>query len=82
MLNQNETVEAAKAFLSEQIELSPVVIGANSDLKSMGLDSFRIIELVLFLERKTRLSLPDHAYTPENLKSIESIVSCLLKLEK
>ncbi|MEO8087749.1 MAG: phosphopantetheine-binding protein [Bacteroidota bacterium] len=80
MLNQKETVEAAKVFLSKQLELDPASIEANRDLKSIGLDSFRIIELVLFLERKTGVAFPDHAYTPENLKSVDSIVSCLMKL--
>jgi len=82
MLKYNETIEAAKLFLSKQLELAPEAFDANSELKGLGLDSFRIIELVLFLERKTGLAFPEHAYTPENLKSTESIVSCLMKLER
>jgi len=82
MLSQKEIIAEASDFLSKQLELNADAINAADELKSIGLDSFRIIELVLFLERRTGLSFPDHAYTPENLKSVDSIAACFLKLQK
>lgn len=78
-MNQVEIISEAVLFVSGQIELPPEKVDVKKDLKSMGLDSFRIIELVLFLERRSGISFPDYAYTPENLKSLDAIVSCLMK---
>ena len=81
MLPAKEITSAASLFVSEQMNLPSEGINAVTPLKELGMDSFRIIELVLFLERRTGLSFPDHAYTPENLKSVDSIVACFLKLK-
>jgi len=82
MMNMQSILSESKFFLSQQLEISADNIDAHADLKGMGMDSFRIIELVLFLERRTGLSFPDYEYTPANLKSIDSIITCFLKLEK
>ncbi|MCX6274854.1 MAG: acyl carrier protein [Bacteroidetes bacterium] len=81
-MDQKNTMEDAVGFISKQLDLAPEKILPNQELKSLGMDSFRIIELVLFLERRTGLSFPDHAYTPENLKSLDSIVTCFMNLNR
>ena len=81
-MDQKKIIAEASVFLSKQLGITPESIDVKLELKSMGMDSFRIIELVLFLERRTGLSFPDHAYTPENLKSVESVVNCFMKLGK
>ncbi len=81
MLNQNEIIVEASGFVSKQLNVPAESINSSCELKSLGMDSFRIIELVLFLERRTGLSFPDHAYTLGNLKSVDSIVACFLKLK-
>lgn len=81
-MDHNRITKEAIGFISGQIDLSPEKILPNQELKTLGMDSFRIIELVLFLERKTGLSFPDHAYTPENLKSLDSIVTCFMNLKR
>ena len=82
MISKEEIVIAVKNFLAAQIDVNVDLIQSNADLKSLGLDSFRIIELVLFCERKTSLTFPEHAYTPANLKSIESIANCFIAIQK
>jgi acyl carrier protein len=81
MVNKDSIISEAKSFLSRQLEVKVELIQNNSELKSLGLDSFRIIELVLFIERRTGLVLPDHAYTPSNLKTVESIANCFITLQ-
>ncbi len=80
MSDQNIITSEAIGFIAGQIGLSPEEISTDQELKSLGLDSFRIIELVLFLERKTGKSFPDHAYTPSNLRSLDSVVTCFMQL--
>jgi acyl carrier protein len=82
MINKDSIILEAKKFLSKQLDVKAESIQREAELKSLGLDSFRIIELVLFIERKTGLTFPDHAYTPSNLKSVESIANCFSALQK
>jgi acyl carrier protein len=81
-MNKDLIVAEAKKFLSNQLDIKAESIAGEAELKSLGLDSFRIIELVLFIERTTGLNFPDHAYTPSNLKSVESIANCFTALQK
>jgi acyl carrier protein len=82
MFNKEEIISQATIFLSGQLGLQADEIDINRELKSIGMDSFRIIELILFIERRTGLTLPDNAYTPANLKSLESIVHCFMKMQR
>lgn len=66
-------------FLSNQINIPPEAINTTDELKNIGLDSFQIIEMVLFIERKFGIAIPDHAYTPGNLRSVDSIVNCAME---
>ena len=81
MPDPDKLINEAAGYISRQLDLPLEKIQVNADLKGLGMDSFRIIELVLFLERKTGLSFPDHAYTPQNLRSVESITNCFIKLK-
>jgi len=82
MFSKESILNEAKNFLCRQLDVKPESIQSNAELKSLGLDSFRIIELVLFIERRTGMNFPDHAYTPVNLKSVESIADCFIALQK
>jgi acyl carrier protein len=82
MLNKESIISEAKVFLSGQLGVKNESIQSNAELKSLGLDSFRIIELVLFIERRTGMNFPEYAYTPINLKSVESITECFIALQK
>lgn len=80
MQDSKTIMHDAMGFICDQLDLTQDAIPADRDLKSLGLDSFRIIELVLFLERRTGLTFPDHAYTPDNLRTLDSVVACFMKL--
>jgi acyl carrier protein len=43
------------------------------DLFNLGLDSVRIMRLLVFLETELRTMIPDEAITPERLSSIRRI---------
>lgn len=65
------------AFIDAGKQLSMDNFSADTKLKDAGIDSFRIIELILFIENKYKLSFPERAYTRENLHSINSILKCI-----
>jgi len=60
-------------LLAEKVEIQPETI-----LASVGLDSFSMIEIVLFLERKFGIELPDETLTPENIKSVSALCKCAI----
>ena len=62
----------------EDIELNE-----NTPLISSGIvDSFSMVSLKRFLEKKCNVSLPDDEATPEAFDSVTSILSLVLKHQK
>ncbi len=46
----------------------------DADLFASGMDSLRLMQLLVFIEQKIGVQLPDHEVTPERVASINSIV--------
>ncbi len=64
-----------KNILAPEIEVTP-----ETDLASIGVDSFSLMELVLFIERQFGLILPPEALTAENIASVKSLSSYCITL--
>jgi acyl carrier protein len=45
-----------------------------ADLFQAGMDSLRLMQLLVYIEQKIGVNLPDHEVTPERVASIDSIV--------
>jgi acyl carrier protein len=48
--------------------------GDEADLFAHGMDSLRLMQLLVFIEEKLGVNLPDHEVTPERVGSVKSIV--------
>jgi len=55
-----------------------LAVTPDTDLSVLGLDSFTIMELVLFLERRFKVSLALELLTPENTRTVRALTTCLL----
>jgi len=66
-------------FIKENLVAKNVEVVPASELAGIGLDSFSLIEIVLFLERKFEIELPDEVLTPENIKTVSTISACALQ---
>jgi acyl carrier protein len=60
-------------FLEKNILTENVKISSDQELKEAGLDSFSIVEIILFIERKFGFVIPDEKLLPENFKTIQAI---------
>ncbi len=60
-------------FLRERILAPGVPVTPDTDLSDIGVDSFALMELILFVERRYGLVLPPEALTPENLASVAAL---------
>jgi acyl carrier protein len=64
------------AFIKDQILDSGLNIDKDTLFANAGLDSMSIIQLILFIERKYGLAIPDTHLLPENLASVAALSKC------
>ena len=46
----------------------------NASLFDAGLDSLRLMQMLVFVEQKLKVRLPDHEVTPERVETIDALV--------
>lgn len=63
-------------FITSNILAEGVEVNPDTKLSQIGVDSFSVIEIILFIERRFGVILPDELLIPENLKSIEALARC------
>lgn len=68
-------------FVSENIVDESNEVGIDTPFRDAGIDSFSIIQIVLFVERKYGFSMAEGDLNPENLKSVSSIAEFIFKHE-
>lgn len=61
------------AFLEENILAEGVQATPDTDLAGLGVDSFSLMEIVLFIERRFEFLMPMEELTPETIASIRSL---------
>lgn len=66
-------------FIKSSLVADQVEVNETTAFDSLGLDSFSIIEIVLFIERKFGVTLPDKELTRENMHSVETLTRCVEK---
>ena len=80
---QVETIETdIITFLVNNIVAANTVVTATTVLRDIGIDSFSIVEIILFIERKYGVVIPDDQLIPENFRTIQAlsiIVNTLIK---
>jgi acyl carrier protein len=59
-----------------------VTFDENSPLSQAGIDSFALVELVLFCERVLGVRVPDSHLTGANLASMHSLANCVAELAR
>jgi len=64
-------------FAAEGVEFDE-----NSPLFQAGIDSFALVELVLFCERVLGVRLPDSHLTTANLASMSTLANCIAELAR
>jgi acyl carrier protein len=54
----------------------------NSPLSDAGIDSFALVDLVLFCERELGVRVPDSHLTGANLASMSALAKCIAELSR
>ena len=76
-----EITEALQQFLIANILDEGSDVSTDVELKNLGVDSFSIVEIVLFIERRFGILIPDHLMVPETFKTIRSIADTVQELK-
>jgi acyl carrier protein len=56
-------------------------VEANKDIpfQTLKIDSLSTVEMILFLERKYQVTIPEHELVPDNFKSVKTLAACALR---
>jgi acyl carrier protein len=66
-------------FIKSTIADKKVHVDPATAFSDIGIDSLSIIELVLFIERKFKITLPEEELIPENFKSAATLAQCAIR---
>lgn len=67
-------------FLIKNILAENVSITASVPLRDIGIDSFSIVEIILFIERKYGLIIPDEYLIPDHFQTVNHIAKLVIQL--
>lgn len=74
-MDTNIIIEEIKKYIEKNILAEVVTIDADTELKKAGIDSFSTVEIILFIERKFGVAIPDEQLLPENFKTLRSLAN-------
>lgn len=69
-----------KKYIEKNILDEAVQIDGTTNLKQAGIDSFSTVEIILFIERKFGVSIPDEKLIPDNFKTLQALTATVLEL--
>ena len=73
-------IEEIKKYIEKNILAESVQINAESNLKQAGIDSFSTVEIILFIERRFGVSIPDDKLIPDNFKTLQALTAIVQEL--
>lgn len=79
-MDTNTIIAEIKKYIEKNILAEGVQITADTDLKQVGIDSFSTVEIILFIERKFGVAIPDEKLIPDNFKTLNSLAAIVLEL--
>lgn len=77
-ISKENIIIELRAFIQENILDQPDLLDENQPFNNLGIDSFSIIQIVLFIERKYKVAMTEKDLTPANLASISSLADFTL----
>lgn len=69
-----------KKYIEKNIMSEDILIESDTELQDAGIDSFSIVEIILFIERKYGVGIPDEKLVPENFRTLKTLSSTVLEL--
>lgn len=70
-----------KKFIETNILAGDISITADTVLQDAGIDSFSIVEIILFIERKYGVVIADDQLLPENFRTLTALAATVQALK-
>jgi acyl carrier protein len=75
----DEIFQQLQAFIKKNVVDESTAVDYDTPFQQLGIDSMAIIELVLFLERKFKITIPESELLPANFKTIRTLAECAFR---
>jgi acyl carrier protein len=80
MMDESAIISDIRHFVEADILSGGVKLDAGTLLQNAGIDSFSLVEILLFLQEKYGLQIPDDQLVPDNFKTLTSLARMVLRL--
>lgn len=82
MVQIEQIKEHLVSFLQNEIFDSSIRIEADTDLFETGFDSFSLVRLLVFIEKKYNLQIPEEKLTEDTLRDVNRISELIYAFQK
>ncbi len=79
-MDSTAIIENIKKYIEENILSGDVKIDATTNLQHAGIDSFSTVEIILFIERKYGVMIPDDKLVPDNFRTLQALADTVKEL--
>ena len=79
-MDSTDIIAEIKNYIQNNILAGDIQLEPTTDLKQAGIDSFSTVEIILFIERKFNVAIPDEKLVPDNFKTLGSLAATVLDL--
>jgi acyl carrier protein len=79
-MDENIIIADIKKFIETNILAGDIMLEADTNLKNIGIDSFSIVEIMLFIQQNYNILIPDDQLVPENFRTLQSLARLVNKL--
>jgi acyl carrier protein len=80
-MSTESIIAEIKKYIEKNILAENIKIEAATNLKEAGIDSFSTVEIILFIERRFGVAIPDEKLVPENFKTLQALAATVLELK-
>lgn len=78
-LTRQSVEESVKEVISRYVDVAPEKIKPSSSLKDIGADSLTTVELVMALEEKFSVEIPDKDL--EKIKTVDDLIDLIIAIK-
>ena len=72
--------EVVCGYIRDFILAEGVALDSQTRLSDLGVDSVSLVEILLFIERRYGVTVPDEQLTRENLKTVAALAECVRRI--
>ena len=80
MMDSKTIIGELKKYIEENILSGDIKIDAATNLQHAGIDSFSTVEIILFIERRFGVMIPDDKLVPDNFKTLLALSGIVQEL--